>query len=61
MGWGKSPAVAGSTPRPGVLAAALDVQLEVKELSNTEQPLLEFSFIMSPALSVKPQLYVREK
>lgn len=36
MGWGKSPAVAGSTPVPGVLAAALDVQLGVNELSNIE-------------------------
>lgn len=53
--------MAGSTPRPGVLAAALLVHLEVNELSKTEQPLLGFSFIKSPAPSVKPQLYVREK
>lgn len=57
MGWGKSPAVA----RPGVLAAALDVQLEVNELSNTKQLLLGFSLIKSPAPSVKTQLYVRGK
>lgn len=51
--------MAGSTPRPGVLAAALDVQLEVNGLSNVKQALLGFSFIRSPALSVKTQLYVR--
>lgn len=44
-----------------MLAAALDVQLEVSEMSNTEQPLLGFSFIKSPTLSVKPELYVRGK
>lgn len=55
-----SPAVAGST-QARCAGAALLVHLEVNELSNTGQPLLGFSFIKSPALSVKPQLYVREK
>lgn len=44
-----------------MLAAALDVQLEVNELSNTKQLLLGFSLIKSPAPSVKTQLYVRGK
>lgn len=44
-----------------MLAAALDMQLEVSELSKAKQSLLSSSFIKSPALSVKTWLYVRGK